>query len=343
MSRFLIADRKEAYILETHFSAWAWKRVRGFAVISNKYSITDDWHEISPSLASDDLKAKRFNFSSFSDWTHTTTSQAASRKTAIENAISVHKGHFQPSHAMSILRSHQTGTTQEFDPANGCFSQSVCMHYAGYIRRAQTTGSIISHLCLPFGEEKSLLDTIWTTGTSAACISSFKPLIGIDSLPSDLLGVSNQIYDGYSFWWRGEELHRLILLDYPNRAPLIQLANRELEADALEEINRFGDRTPEGDAALDALRKEIALKYFTRSLTIMRQLTASLASRKRKALSCISLFTIWYRFNWQKRNALSYLKPVSAIWPVWALPTELLTLSILGVGFLVIRRRFSSR
>jgi len=333
---FLIADRKEAYILETHFRDWAWKRVKDFAVISNIYSIQDDWNEISPRLQStrSSSKSKRFNFSSFSDITHTTASQACHRRETIQKFISANDK-FEVSHAMKILRSH---TKQDYDPKAKCFEQSVCMHYAGYVRRGQTTGSMIAHLSLALDDPSiPLLDTIWTTGTSAPCISSYKPIIGIDSLPGSLLGVANQVYDQYSFWWKGEHLHRLILIDYPNRAPLAKVANSELEGKALAELSRFGDRIRAGNEGLDELRKQITLQSFVESIKITDELIGNLSRRNVKSL-CVSVFTIWYRFNWAKRNQLSYLKPIHNRWQVWAIPSEFLTLSLIGVGFFVCKR-----
>ena len=75
--RFLIADRREAFILETYEKIWVWKRVKGIGVISNCYSIEDDWDEASPSLfpfaQAKGIKAQRFSFAKlFSDFTYTT-------------------------------------------------------------------------------------------------------------------------------------------------------------------------------------------------------------------------------------------------------------------------------
>lgn len=48
--RFIIADRKEAFILETFERFWVWKKVKDFGVISNCYTIHDDWDESSTEL-----------------------------------------------------------------------------------------------------------------------------------------------------------------------------------------------------------------------------------------------------------------------------------------------------
>ena len=50
MNGFLIADAREAYVLETVRSFWAWKRVADIWSISNIISLRDDFDECSPGL-----------------------------------------------------------------------------------------------------------------------------------------------------------------------------------------------------------------------------------------------------------------------------------------------------
>ena len=88
----------------------------------------------------------------------------------------------------------------------------------------QTVGSMVSELG-PGGARHFL------TGTSAPCLSVFKPA------PLDGGGgfgpPPGAGFDGASLFWRHERLHRVVLADYAARAAAIRQAQVALEQDAL--------------------------------------------------------------------------------------------------------------
>jgi secernin len=98
--------------------------------------------------------------------------------------------------AMDILRTHQSPAGV---PASGT-NADICMHAAGLVRRSQTCGSMVSLL----KKDRSIH---LLTGTSAPCLSVFKPV--------EVTG-SNSFYvlhpDGHtveeSLWHRFEPVHR---------------------------------------------------------------------------------------------------------------------------------------
>jgi len=217
------------------------------------------------------------------------------------------------------------------------------MHYGGMIRRAQTTGSCISHLALPNPEnpslcEKSILDTHWVTNTSAPCISAFKPIIGIDSLPQQLISGStvSQHFSPTSFWWIGEQLHRLVLLDYPNRAPLLRANYKQLELSALGDVARFTNRPQESQSELNTLRKEITLKYFKDCYSLMLQLTELFREKSvRKTWRLGTSLTLLYYWNWSRLNKSSFMQ--YNFWPGRIVPVDLILTII--TGFLLYKKR----
>jgi len=71
--------------------------------------------------------------------------------------------------------------------------------------------------------------THWLTGTSAPCTGIFKP-VWIDSGLPDLGPTPTGEYNPASLWWRHEDLHRSVLLDFPSR-----LGSYRSERDALED------------------------------------------------------------------------------------------------------------
>lgn len=104
-----------------------------------------------------------------------------------------------------------------FRRLNGALS-APCVHYGGLIAGSQTVASWVSHLT-PAGVQH------WATGTSAPCISLFRPL-SLDQ-PRDV-GSPQGTPDSTSLWWRFEHLHRRLMLDWGAAAEL------KAERDAIE-------------------------------------------------------------------------------------------------------------
>jgi hypothetical protein len=94
--------------------------------------------------------------------------------------------------------------------------------------------------------------TYWLTGTSAPCLSLFKPF-SLEGFLSDAapalraaLGPEPGAQDdgGRSLWWEGERLHRAVIRDYPARSSAFLPDLARLQADFLHrtaEMERSGD------------------------------------------------------------------------------------------------------
>ena len=92
----------------------------------------------------------------------------------------------------------------------------VCLHATGLLTPSQTTGSMVVEI------RKNSPVTVWLTGSSAPCISIFKPFY----FDSDVLDEANFIsatskFDN-SYWWRWEEFHRKMLSHYKKWMPLFK-------------------------------------------------------------------------------------------------------------------------
>ena len=74
------------------------------------------------------------------------------------------------------------------------------MHAGGWLVGSQTTGGMVSEL-QPTGT------THWATGTSAPCLSVFRP-VSVDC-PRDVGSPTGT--PGDSLWWRFEQVHRSLL------------------------------------------------------------------------------------------------------------------------------------
>jgi secernin len=248
-SSFLIADRTEAWVLETAGRFFAAKKIaRGISTISNELTLGKDLD-----LVDDDAlnhakskgwctSASDFDFTQcFSDKVMSKLAGAAERR-ACTTAVLSRSGRVDLSVVMSALRDHGGAS-----PLDGLVMKMPCAHAGPWPTRTsgQTTGSLIV---------RSSRDDVkaWATGTSSPCISVFKPLSfsNFDAGPKP-----EGRYDSESLWWRHERLHRVVLADYETRAPIIQAKARAMEQRFLE---GGSDAWAQHREAIDAWRSEIA-------------------------------------------------------------------------------------
>jgi secernin len=231
---YIIADLTEAWVLETANKFWVAKKVQDVASISNGYTIGSKWDRASPGLVENaiekgwcDSKAE-FNFADcYSDPEKRILSGCLARQGTTINGLRDNKGIISVSTVMKLLRSHDS---YPFHPDKATMS-SVCQHYSS-LSISQTTGSYVAHLAKE-------LQTHWLTGTSATCLSLYKPFF-FES-PEQLQHITHPALknDNTSLWWTHERLHRLALRDYKNRAPNIIKESGELEQELIQAVNEL--------------------------------------------------------------------------------------------------------
>jgi secernin len=216
---FLIADRSSAWVLETVGREWAARPVRDAASISNGLTIEGDFDLASPAvMIPRDARSLAYSFRrAYSDRLYTGFSRSHARQCSTE-ALLRGSGGATLEGMFGLLRSH--ARREGYDPAHGS-NADVCMHFGGGpIRVNQTTSSLVAHLRADGSA------TYWLTGSSAPCLSVFKPFsfegFRCGAAPDLLaaLGPEPGARDdgGASIWWQGEHLHRAVLGDYPSRA-----------------------------------------------------------------------------------------------------------------------------
>jgi secernin len=230
-SSFLVADAREAFVLETAGRDWVMRRIERHDALSNRLTLHRD-HEI---------RAKTVAANADFAGEHDTRVMPFFARAAERRELSLH--HLgqatQPSFARMAfhLRAHRAGNE---DPALGS-NADVCMHAAGFIRRHQTTGSMIARLA-PAGP------TALFTGTSAPCLSVFRPA-GFEGDFSVLTAPGKEVES--LLWRRHEILHRRALADAALRERLratrdpieakifAELAAAQPDADALARADRL--------------------------------------------------------------------------------------------------------
>ncbi len=283
---FIIADPKEAWVLETVDRHWVAEKVRGFRSISNGLTIESEFD-----LSSDGLKdfaqqlgwtkGKDFNFRKiFSDrfytyFSHCKVRQALSTELGRKGAAC-----YDVQTAMNILRSHHKGET---DPARTGM-HSLCMHAAGLTTPSQTTGSMVAEL-RPDGKS-----TYWFTGTAAPCISLFKPLyIPGKQFLAGTFAEPSATQDG-SLWWRHEQLHRRALKNLAAAGEHF-LAERNAVEDELVRAERSVFNKPA------AVREKFSKTTWSEADRLLEKWTARLSSARIRGA-----FHPLYRSYWNKQN-----------------------------------------
>ncbi len=211
---FIVADRREAWVLETAGRDWAARRVARYASISNAITIGRDWERASSTLVATALgegwssRPDDFDFGrDASDRLYTRFSQARLRQCRTEGGLAASQGQVDVRLAKRLLRDHGD-VGRSWSPADALLGQQVCAHAGfGPVRVSQSTGSMVVQL------PASGPPTIWLTGTSAPCTSVFKPVWLDGGLP-DLGPAPTGHYDPVALWWRHEDLHRATLRDW---------------------------------------------------------------------------------------------------------------------------------
>ncbi len=233
---FLIADRAGAWVLETVGREWAARRVKDTASISNGLTIEGDFDQASLAVsAARDAARGAYSFRrAWSDRLYTRFSGSRDRRCATEGALR-NAGVATVETMFQLLRSHTRASG--YDPARGS-NADVCMHYGGGpLRVNQTTGSLVAQL------RSDGSATYWLTGTSAPCLSLFKPF-SFDGFSGEAASELQRAlgpepgaqYDGgASLWWHGDRLHRAALRNYPAKTQVFLPDLHALQARFLAE------------------------------------------------------------------------------------------------------------
>ncbi len=195
---FIIADAREAWILETAGKSWAAKKVKTYGAISNRLSIGAP-HD----LASNDIGEADFAK------THDTRFMAFMGKAYARQKLSLsclHDLERKESASLAMmarnLRSHQNDRARFASHGN----DDVCMHAGGLTRPSQSTGSMIVKI------QASKAPQVMVTGTSAPCLSLFKPIDFDSTQPFFAFQDGDQMAD-QNLWHENEWVHRRALFD----------------------------------------------------------------------------------------------------------------------------------
>lgn len=234
---FLIADPRQAYVLETAGKNYAAYEVDKNAAISNRLSITTE-HTLRHGVEAGDDFSKRFIDPVRSHF-------AAAKGRRVQSLGALDHGPVGTADMIRALRTHAPGQAgREFSRGH---VGSVCMHAGGLIGD-QSAGSFVAVL------RENAPMTIWATGASIPCIAAFKPLFfGLDSGAP----VFETDGEGRVYWLKRERLHRAVLAGHVDVAALRERRDALEAAWLAEEEQLFSSGAPD-TGALAAFAKKAA-------------------------------------------------------------------------------------
>lgn len=202
---FLIADKRQAWVLETAGRYWAAEKVKGVRSISNCLSIGKSFDMAHPELVSHAIEKgwcrseEDFDFARcYSDPLFTYFSGSRVRRETSQSRLEDNLGAIDTRLMMDILRTHHPSVDgYQYERAS---LKSVCMHGGAPIGD-HTTGSYVASL--------GSICTYWVTGSSTPCLSLFKPLwFNIkEGTPFD----ESETDRALEFWRKRERLHRMVI------------------------------------------------------------------------------------------------------------------------------------
>lgn len=249
---FVIADAKEAFVLETVEREWVLEDVRGVRSLSNRFSVGWAASRLSEGLLGV-LRSRGWstestpNFSEvIADPDREHIGNARARQQRSTSLLTSKDRQLTVADMMKILRDHggdnNSLATATAEDAN---RRTLCMH-ATSERPGQTVGSMVSELD---GQHA----VHWVTATSAPCLSIFKPVLMDVPLPAHGPVLTDR-FDQRTLWWKHELIHRASSQDSLSNI----LHDILLERDALETrfIQRIAAVARVGD--LDDRRRAVS-------------------------------------------------------------------------------------
>ncbi len=288
---FIVADAREAFVLETVGRHWAVQRIDRAGAISNTYSIGTEMASCSDGLQ-DFAQAQgwwsgagRFDFAAaVTNPANAGLPVARARYGRSTERLARIAGRIDALAMMAILRDHGADGERAGWHPQDVEGGTICMHAGDRRRRGQSVGSLVCDL-------RDGAAIHWVTGTSAPCTGVFKPVFLDSGLPEQGPQPGNR-HDADTLWWRHETLHRALL---SRDGPWLDFAE---ERDAME--RRFAERAAAALHADTAGRRGVTEACWREAEQAEARWLRAASSR-----NAPSTLRRSYRDSWQRHNELA--------------------------------------
>lgn len=219
---YIVADPREAFVIETAGHEWAVKRVDGALGISNVYSVETDYEAVSEkaeAVARDrgwwDGDGK-FAFADAFTNTPRDEGSGASRRGRSCALLSARTGDIDAQTMISILSDHGRPTDPDDEYWTDLRQGGICVHFGEDGKGGNTVASLVADLC----HDGSRLPIYWCSFYSP-CIGLFIPTF-IEGVLPEVLAIGDERPSEDSPWWTFHRLAHLAQEDAETRVPLVR-------------------------------------------------------------------------------------------------------------------------
>lgn len=291
MNSFIIADGKEAYVLETVKRWWIWKKIKEVWSISNLISLEEDYDECAEGLIRNAIekgyvkKGKDFNFKQcYSDRFMTRAAKGIEREKRSRELLQARNRKFRVKDFMGILRDHRNHyQNKQWTPEQA--KATLYLHARDpLINRTQTVCSLVARV----GKGGNFY---YTTGASNPCLSPYFPIFLADTEVPEGYQEGKEDYSEKSYWWECEKYHRHALKNFSQAFLQIQPSLKAFEEKMIVDLE---DKKINIDQVL-------INEYFGIARGMVRQWGKQLEKLKSEKSNW------FYRYYWRRYNKINNL------------------------------------
>jgi dipeptidase len=275
---FLVADRRDAFLLETSDRRWALRHVADVGSASNHLGIGADWDALAEGTIEhaiangwwDEARDTRFDFAAaYRDTSVAPAIVSSGRHRRTCELLTGARGRLSPAALRAALRDHAGGPLHQ--PGRSPDDEryfTICMH-------AEPVGTTTASMIARLPADPDDLLRYWGS-LGSPCLGVFLPYYVEGELPA-LLARGGEQPSADSPWWRFKALLTLVERDWGRHAPRVRA-----DWDALERV--LADEAEEVEAKALRLRRAGQRDAGARLLTRFMEANVALALERLERL-----------------------------------------------------------